>query len=187
MATCSDCSETNKRQHRHGPLPPAGRIILALLLLLLGGCASTSPREQQGGLVHTDEVTRLFEANTVLPDHVYYYSGPEAEPEAIIGIQGGLAFQGRYWQQIALSQGQLQSWNRRIDNAHRVRLSYKGARIMSPDERQVGVWYSKYEHTVIRFPDANTILMYTPGPGFKNDFLQGDLEGRGMDSLGPRN
>ncbi|MHB8808700.1 MAG: hypothetical protein ACYC9M_01635 [Desulfobulbaceae bacterium] len=145
-----------------------------LLLLLPGGCAGVQTRGEKGSLVHTDDVRNIFESNTVLPDHVYYYSGPEAEPEAIIGIQAGLAFQGRYWHQVALSQGQLQSWNRRIDNAHRIRLSYRGARIMSPDGRQVGVWYSKYDHTVIRFPDANTILMYTPGSGFKNDLLEGD-------------
>ncbi len=163
------------------------RIFLALLLLLLGGCTATRPQGQEGGLVHTDEVRKIFESNSVLPDHVYYYAGPEAEPEAIIGIQAGLAFQGRYWYQVDLTQEKLQSWNRMIDNDHRIRLSYRGARIMSPDGRQVGVWYSKYDHTVIRFPDANTILMYTPGSGLKNDFLQGDPDGRGIEGRGPRN
>lgn len=165
----------------------AGRLWIWLLLLLLGGCADAQSQGETGRLVLTDEVRNIFESNTVLPDHVYYYSGPEAEPEAIIGIQAGLAFQGRYWHQVALTREQLQSWNRRIDNAHRIRLSYKGARIMSPDDRQVGVWYSKYDHTVIRFPDANTILMYTPESGFRNDFLQEDHDGRDMDRPGPRN
>jgi hypothetical protein len=184
MATCSDCSETSNRRQRKGMVTGAGRLWLGLLFLLLGGCAGVQPQGEKGSLVHTDEVTRLFEANTVLPDHVYYYSGSEAEPDAIIGIQAGLSFQGRYWHPVALTQGGLQSWNRRIDNAHRFRLSYRGARIMSPDGGQVGVWYSKYDHTVIRFPDANTILMYTPESGFKNDPLQGDGDDHGMDSPG---
>lgn len=185
MAICSDCSGTNKRKHQPSLVPPAGRIILALLLFLLGGCAGAQPQGEKGHLVLTDEVRNIFESNTVLPDHVYYYSGPEAEPEAIIGIHAGFTLQARYWQQVALTPEQLQSWNRRIDNAHRIRLSYEGFRIMAPDGRQAGIFYSKYEHTVIRFPDEKTIIIYTPRPP-----PLGDHEGShdlGIEGRGPRN
>lgn len=187
MATCSGCSETSKCL-RHGPASRwTALLLLALSLLLLGGCAGTVPPGEKGSLILADEVTKLFEANTVLPDHVYYYSGPEAEPEAIIAIRTGFAFQGNYWYQVAISQEQLKAWNRRIDNAHRIRLSYKGARIMAPDGRQAGVWYSLAEHTVIRFPDANTILMYTPSPPPTGGFLDGGNEDSGFRGRGPRN
>lgn len=187
MATCSGCSETSDPPRRGG-VTQAGRFCLGLLFLLLGGCAGAKPQGEPGSLVHTDEVTRLFEASTVLPDHNYYYCGPEAEPEAIIGIHSGFAFQGRYWYQVPLTPEQLQSWNRRIDNAHRIRFAYKGARIMTPDGRQAGVWYSKFEHTVIRFPEPSAILMYTPGPPPSSEFLQGDFDARGSGGgRGPRN
>ncbi|MHB8808701.1 MAG: hypothetical protein ACYC9M_01640 [Desulfobulbaceae bacterium] len=163
MTTCSDCSETGKPGHRSSLAPLTG-IILALLLLLLGGCAASTPQGQQGGLVPTDAVRIIFESNTVLPNHVYYYSGPEAEPEAIIGIHADFTLQGRYWHKIDLTVEQLQSWNKRIDNAHRIRFAYKGARIMTPDGRQAGVWYSKFEETPLCFQDKNTILMDTPDP-----------------------
>jgi hypothetical protein len=184
METCSECSETSKRGKQNIGLPGAGHLLLALLLLL-GGCAGAQ-NGAKGSLTHTGEVTQLFESNTVLPDHVYYYSGPEAEPEAIIGIQSGYAFQGKYWYQVALTPGQLQAWNRRIDNAHRIRFSYKGARIMTPDGKQVGVWYSPFEHTVIRFPEANTILIYAPGPAPTGGFLDGSQEGNTSGGRGPR-
>lgn len=186
MATCSDCSETSNRRHRKGFGSGAGHLWLGLLLLLLGGCAGTQPQGEQGRLVLADEVRKIFESNTVLPDHVYYYSGPEAEPEAIIGIHASFTLQARYWYRVALTREQLQSWNRRIDNAHRIRLSYKGFRIMTPDGRQVGVFYSKYDHTVIRFPDANTIIMYTPGRPPLGDFQDGS-DNRGFEGRGPRN
>ncbi|HBI16350.1 MAG TPA: hypothetical protein DDY20_12725 [Desulfobulbaceae bacterium] len=156
------------------------------LLLLLGGCAATGPQGQQGSLILSDEIRNLFESATILPDHVYYYTGPEAEPEAIIGIHADFTFQGHYWYQIAPSQAQLQSWNRQIDNAHRIRNAYKGARIMSPDGRQVGIWYSLFDHTVIRFPDEKTILIYTPGPPPIRGFLDG-VEGRDFSGQGQRN
>lgn len=186
MATCSDCSETSNRRQRKDLESGVGRLRLWLLLLLLGGCAGVQPQGEQGKLVLADEVRNIFESNTVLPDHVYYYSGPEAEPEAIIGIHTSFTLQARYWQQVDLNQGQLQSWNRRIDNAHRIRMSYKGFRIMTPDGRQAGVFYSKYEQTVIRFPDEKTIIMYTPGPPPLGDIQNGSND-LGIEGRGPRN
>lgn len=186
MATCSGCSETNKYWRLGGMITGARCLLLALLLLPLAGCVGVQPRGAPGGLVHTDEVTRLIEANTVLPDHGYYFCGPEAEPDAIIGIRAGFTLQGRYWHQVDLTQEQLRAWNRRIDNAHRISFAYKGARIMTPDGREAGVWYSKYEHTVIRFPDANTILIYTPGTPPVGGFSQDGLEDRDLSGRGPR-
>lgn len=164
MITCPGCSETGIRLHRKGLVPGAGHLLVAVLLLLLGGCAATKQQGLEGGLVHSDEVGKIFESNTVLPDHVYYYSGPEAEPEAIIGIHASFTLQARYWHQIPLTREQLQAWNRRIDNDHRIRFAYKGARIMTPDGRQAGIWYSKFENTASCFPDGKTIILNTPEP-----------------------
>jgi hypothetical protein len=164
MTTCTECSEIRHRRHRQGPVPGAAYLILALLFMLLGGCAAPKPQGMEGGLVHSDEVGKIFENNTVLPDHVYYYAGPENEPEAIIGIHASFTLQAQYWHQIALTQEQLQAWNRRIDNEHRIRFVYKGARIMTPDGRQAGVWYSKFENTASCFPDPKTVILYTPDP-----------------------
>lgn len=164
MTTRSDCSENSNRKHRKGLLTGAGLLLLSLLLLLLGGCAPTKPQALRNDLELSDEVRKIFESNTVLPDHVYYYSGPEAEPEAIIGIQTSFTLQARYWHQVDLTKEQLQAWNRIIDNDHRIRFAYKGARIMTPDGRQAGVWYSKFENSPSCFPDEKTIILDTPDP-----------------------
>ncbi|MFZ5797244.1 MAG: hypothetical protein ACYCYR_08870 [Desulfobulbaceae bacterium] len=158
---------------------------VSLLLLLLTGCAPLAPRGQQGRLIRSDEVRKIFESNTVLPDHAYYYTGPEAEPEAIIAIHAAYTMQGRYWYRVDPTPAQLQSWNRMIDNAHRFRSSYRGARIMTPDGRQAGVWYSLFDHTVIRFPDEQTILIYTPGPLPHNRFNNEIEDGRSFDQRSP--
>ena len=87
---------------------------------------------------------------------------------------------------MELTPKQLRDWNRRIDNAHRISFAYKGARIMTPDGREAGVWYSKYEHTVIRFPDAATILIYTPTTPPVGGFPQDGLEERDLSGRGPK-
>jgi hypothetical protein len=144
--------------------------ILALLLLcfLSGGCAA---HQNQGEIVRSEEVTQLIESKTVLPDHTYYYTGPEAEPDAIIAIDNRFALQSKYWIKVDDAAEKLMDWNRIIDNAHRVpgehgapwiRSTYAGARIMTSDGRRAGLWYSRHEHTVVQFPDASTIILYTP-------------------------
>ena len=144
--------------------------ILALLLLcfLAGGCAT---HQNQGKIVRSGEVTQLVESATVLPDHTYYYTGPEAEPDAIIAIDNRFTLQSKYWIKVDAAAEKLVDWNRIIDNAHRIpgehggiRISstYAGARIMTPDCREAGLWYSRHDHTVVQFPDASTIILYTP-------------------------
>ena len=147
--------------------------ILAITLLLISsllihGCATS---QNQGKLVRAGEVSQLVESATVLQDHTYYYTGPEAEPDAIIAINNRITVQSKYWIKVDDPDIKLADWNRFIDNDHRVpgehdgiRVSYRyeGARIMNPDGQQVGIWYSRHDYTVIQFPDPTTIIIYTP-------------------------
>lgn len=135
---------------------------LPLFCFLVAGCAIP---ENQGRLVRAGDVDRLIESATILPNHTYYYTGPEARPDAIIAIDNSLTLRSKYWIRVDDDVAdRLTMWNRLIDNATRYRSAYdyEGARIMTPDGRQVGVWYSIYDHTVVRFPDASTIIIYAP-------------------------
>lgn len=140
-----------------------------LFCFLAGGCATSQP---QGKLVLAGDVTRLIESATVLPDHTYYYTGPQDKPDAIIAIDNRFTLQSKYWIKVEDVAAQLEKWNRLIDNAHRIPFEqegpitlspfYRGARIMTPDGKQAGIWYSRHEHTVIQFPDPATIIIYAP-------------------------
>lgn len=144
-------------------------VILLIFFCLSIGCTVT---QNQGKLVRTGEVTQLVESGTVLPEHTYYYTGPQAEPDAIIAIDNRFTLQAKYWIKVDDVAAQLKDWNRYIDNAHRVPNEqegprsldpfYRGARIMAPDGSQAGIWYSRHDHTVIQFPDPSTIILYAP-------------------------
>ena len=140
-----------------------GNIFCVLLvLLLMGGCAaSNAPRT----LVRSLEVNKIIEGGTILPDHTYYYAGPQDKPDVIIAIDNRYTFQESvHWHKIDLTEQQLQSWNRIIDNYYRMKYPYYGSYIMAPDGNKAGIYYSKYSFTVIKFPAPNQIIIYRPDP-----------------------
>jgi hypothetical protein len=132
---------------------------LLLLCFLVGGCVST---QNQGKMVRAGDVDQLIESATVLPDHIYYYTGPEARPDVIIAIDNSFTLTSKYWIKVDDVANRLKDWNRLIDNGHRASYRYEGFWLMTPDGRQAGIWYSPYDYTVVQFPDPSTIILYTP-------------------------
>ena len=144
---------------------------LILIGFLAGGCAKP---QNQGSMVRDGGVEKLIESATVLPNHSYFFTGPEARPDAIIAIDNNFTLTTKYWIKVDDVANQLQDWNRLIDNAYRFKRAYEGFRIMTPDGNQSGIWYSPYEYTVVQYPDSSTIILYTPST----------TEGSGMPSFG---
>lgn len=130
-----------------------------LVSLMVTACAIPP---NQGRLARSFEVAQLVEAGTVLPDHTYYYTGPEAEPDAIIAINNRYELKSKYWIRVENAKEKLADWNYFIDNSTRFAHAYEGARIMTPDGQEAGIWYSRDDHTVVRFPDDSSIIVYKP-------------------------
>jgi len=146
-------------------------VALLLLSFLAGGCATKTEKQNWGKIVQAGEATQLVESATVLPDHTYYFTGPEAIPDAVIAIDNRFTLQSKYWIKIDDVAEKLKDWNRYIDNAHsfessnirtRMMIRYGGFWIMTPDDKQAGLWYSRHDNTVIQFPDPSTIIIYAP-------------------------
>ena len=150
-----------------------------LASFILTGCATS---KTNGTLSRSEEITNTFENSTVVPDHTYYYTGPEAQPDAIIGIGNSYTLQQsdkKFWVKVDISEKILQDWNLIIDNDTRSKSSYYGSGIMTPDGKQVGIWYSKYRYTVVKFPAANTVVIYTPDTSSKGT-IQKSARGSGL-------
>jgi hypothetical protein len=135
-------------------------VLLLFAVVLVTGCA----RPDYGQLVRSEEATRAFETATVLPDHTYYYTGPEARPEAIMALDNAytLANERNFWIKVDISEDRLQMWNRIIRNETRIKFPYYGSRIVTPEGKVAGVWYSRYDHTVIKTPEPQNIIVYVP-------------------------
>ncbi|MDW7772391.1 MAG: hypothetical protein SCH71_05815 [Desulfobulbaceae bacterium] len=136
-------------------------LLLFTLVLLVAGCART---DNFGKLVRSEEAGNSIETATILPDHTYYYSGPEARPDAIMALHNSftLVNEKNLWIKVDITEEKLRSWNRIIRNEFRIKNYYYGSLIITPDGRQAGIWYSRDDHTVIKTPDPGNIIIYTP-------------------------
>jgi hypothetical protein len=133
-------------------------LFLLAAILVLSSCQSG----KSGYLQLNKDITASFEACTVLPDYNYYYSGPDAQPEAILAVKKSYTFEKGLWKAIALDKKQLCDWMYMIDPDYRnVRDEYDGYTILSAEGKNVGLWYSREDRTTIK-EDNGKLIIYTP-------------------------
>ena len=147
---------TGRRKQR--PQKPLLMILLGSLLFL-PGCGGT-----YGSLQRSDEVNQLFLSYHVLPDHNYFYAGPHGRPDAIMGIHEDYTLLSTQWQPLDPSGDLLRKGVDSINfhNSTRVRNYPYGFMILSPEGRQVGIWYSIWDWTTIVMEKGNRVRVFPP-------------------------
>jgi hypothetical protein len=134
-------------------------VLSVLLAVVLGGCFAS-----YGVVRPSAEVDKLFETHQVLADHRYYMDGSDLRPSAIIAIHKEYNLQSSLWRPVALTKTQLSGW---VDEMTRYRgysLYTYGAKIIGPDSRQIGVWYSPHQITKVQQLEGNNVMVLTPAP-----------------------
>lgn len=133
-------------------------ILAALLAMAVGACALPQVTFQRDSRIH-----HTFESGTVLPGYDYYYSGPEAQPLAVLGIRRGLQFEPGLWKRVELTEKGLRDWLWVIRNETRPpRDRYYGAKILAPDGSEVGVWFSFLDWVVAEVTPQGQVIVHTP-------------------------
>jgi hypothetical protein len=116
-------------------------LALILMLILLAGCAATSGKKSSG-VVTSREATEIWHSYEILPNYRYYYSGPETQPNYIIGIDDQYSLVTGLWKPVDLTPAMLKNWFNYI----RPRVGYSqspyGAFITDSQGKQIGLWYS---------------------------------------------
>jgi hypothetical protein len=114
------------------------------------------------------DVTVQFEKGIVLPDHRYYAGGPKLKPNAIVAIQNDYQLESEHWTEVSVTPESLVALVDRIgqvDGAEykEQQFMHNGARLYAPDGRQIGVWYSVYDYSQVKFgEDGRIYLSYPP-------------------------
>ncbi len=136
---------------------------LSMAVIFMVSCAGTG---NYGRLVPNDKVKSTFETYQLPPDFTYYYSGPDAYPRAVIGIQNEYHLESKFWKPIDLTQTQLKRW---LEMGGRPRqdfdLNRNGSEILSPDGRQIGIWYALKnwkDRATVKMIDDKTVAVSTP-------------------------
>jgi hypothetical protein len=115
-----------------------------------------------GKLQPSPEITRMFEDQRVLSDYLYYFSGPQGVPDAIIGIQPDYSLSSNSWQQVDLTPLMLEKWVFRMRIVSLI--NPQGAWILGPEGNRIGIWFSSHNHTPVRLEENNRLIVVPPGP-----------------------
>ncbi len=155
------------------------RAICLGALCLLGFVALCSCSENYGRLQRSQEVDQIFKTYRVLPDHQYYFTGPEGRPDAIIGIQNEYTLETTQWTLFNASDETLKKWVDTINFHHSTRVRYYpyGFLILDPAGSRLGVWYSIWDWTTVMMKGDKHIQVFPPA---KNEFLE---DGNDLDKM----
>ena len=80
---------------------------LGMTFVFMVSCAG---KGNYGRLVPNDKVKNRFETYQLPPGLTYYYSGPDAFPKALIGIQNAYRLESTFWKPVDLTKTQLKRW-----------------------------------------------------------------------------
>ncbi len=128
------------------------------LFFLLASCAT----QNIGKLQSSAEITNIFEDHQILSDHLYYYSGLQGVPDAIIGIHPNYSLRTDQWQHVDLTSLTLKKWIFRMKVVHLMRP--QGAWILDPDGNRVGIWFSALRQTPVRLRQNHRVVIVPPPP-----------------------
>jgi hypothetical protein len=146
-----------------------GSTSILIVLLIISSCSGN-----YGRLLRNQQINEIFKTYRVLPDHRYYFSGPEGRPDAIMGIQRDYTLETTQWTEIDLTEKQLKKLIDWINFHHHSRTRYYpyGYAILDHNGNQVGIWYSIWDWTTVRVEADKRVKIFPPA--IKDRFGNGD-------------
>jgi hypothetical protein len=135
--------------------------ILLMLTAVFFGCSTN-----YGRLRLSTEVDNNFKDAVVLPDHKYYYSGSDVRPRAILAVHNSYTLRTRLWKEVDIDVRQLRKWILYMnDQFPEYATRTYGSRVVDPEGKQVGVWYSAWNRTPVKMLGQNEVAIYPPMNG----------------------
>jgi len=150
-------SKKSDRTFSTGKRWPAAVLCLSLFFLT-SACAT----QNSGKLQSSNEITKIFENHEILPDYVYYYSGLQGVPDAIIGVHADYSLRTDQWRQVDLISPTLKTWISRMQAVQLIRP--QGAWILDAEGNRVGIWFSGLRQTAVRLQKNHRVVIVPPKP-----------------------
>jgi hypothetical protein len=113
-------------------------VVVQISLIAHPAAAAKKP----SGVSSSQAATDIWHSYQILPNYKYYYSGPDSQPNYIIGIDDRYRLTSKLWKPVDLTPEKLEDWI----NYVRPRVGYSprlyGADITDKDDQRIGLWYS---------------------------------------------
>ncbi len=135
-------------------------VIVIGLIILFG----RRIRGQHGSIKPNGKVTESFESYEVKPDLIYYFSGAEMAPTAVIGVDKRLTLNSRLWKRIDVTQTEfkflVQNMKAKVSERDEI---LHGFDILDNTGKYIGEWFSILGiHAVIKMGKDNEVMITTP-------------------------
>lgn len=136
-------------------------IILALISTFISFQFAFAGWLERYGKIQDDPVLeRAVRETGILPDYSYYYTGRSHLPYAVIGIDPALTIApDKFWHRIESRNSLTDKISNLMPVSDRKETIGK---ILDPDGRQIGIWFSGYDHTVVRMISSSIVEIFNP-------------------------
>ena len=136
-------------------------ITLAFILaVLVAGCSVHNGN--QGILRLSGEINDMFETHQVKDEYNYYYTGRDARPDAILGVDKKYKLRSSLWKPVELTSGQLGQWIDMMTDHRGFSIRTYGAEVLGPGNEPIGIWYSPWSWTTVRLVGNDEVVIHTP-------------------------
>lgn len=134
--------------------------LLAGLIIFFGAQGALAGGLGNFGSIKDDPGLKTAVAKEgILPDYTYYFTGRSHLPYAVVGLDPSYKLKKGFWSEIG-SKDQALSKISSLMPTEAVQETYGW--ILDPDGRRIGVWFSGYWHTVIRFSPVKEVEILSP-------------------------
>ena len=136
-------------------------VVIVIVFVVLFG---RRIRMHYGSLRPNGKVSERFEIYEVKPDLIYYTSGPDDYPRAIIGVDRELAFDSTLWKKRELTSEILKILVTNMESkTSQLNISLHGFDILDNSGHYIGDWFSILGiHTTIKVGKDNRVTIYPP-------------------------
>ena len=129
--------------------------VLILVIMLTAQTCVTASERKGSTIIPSREATELWHSYEINPNYNYYYSGPNSQPNYIIGIDNKYQFTSKNWKPVDLTPEMLKKWFNFIKPRVGYSLDTYGAFITGPNGERLGLWYSVKDWRLVGSASVN--------------------------------
>ena len=84
--------------------------VFLLVVFLIAQTGFSATKRKGSSIVNSREATKIWHSYEIQPNYNYYYSGPNSQPNYIIGIDNKYQFTSKKWKPVDLTPEMLKNW-----------------------------------------------------------------------------